>query len=579
MLLKITGFMGENPKTIPRLIGDSYAQFAYNTRLDDGGLTPIRKSKFAYQLPAAPAGGYKTLYRHNGDWMAWGSQVFLAPGPVAQDRLYIMGNGAPKVRIGGSEYPLRLAPPGIPLSASVSGTPTSNLGSTRLYVQTFVTQWGEESEPSPISNEVYWQPGQTVTLTNFAQAAAGRGITTQRIYRAQTSSTGTLLYFIAERAVSTAAFVDNVPLDASQEALPSADYNPPPDNLTGLISLPNGMMAAFRGKQLYFCEPYKPHAWPEKYILTTDYSIVGLGAFGNSIAVVTTGNPYLVTGTSPDTMSMEKLELNLPCINSNGIVDLGYSVVYPSHDGLVSVSSNGPQLIPLFTRDDWLRMNPYNMTAGQYNGRYITRFNYANAQGLELKGSFIIDLTGTQPFLIRTDANPDAMYYDLPTGKLYMLQGNIVSEWDAEGAANAVQSWRSKLFVLPKPTNFGAIKVDSDEGITPEQVYALEQEAAQVRTSNSALFGKSTLQGELNGSPLDTFSLNGDILAPIPTISQQVSVNIIANGKTVATIGRLNRMARLPSGFLADRWEILVSGDTQISQIILATTGDELSGA
>ncbi|MGL1400235.1 hypothetical protein ACSTI4_24935, partial [Vibrio parahaemolyticus] len=76
-------------------------------------------------------------------------------------------------------------------------------------------------------------------------------------------------------------------------------YNPPPAGLRGLTAMPNGMMAAFDGKDLYFCEPYLPHAWPASYTLTTDFPIVGLGAFGTSLVVMTTGNLYLVSGTAP----------------------------------------------------------------------------------------------------------------------------------------------------------------------------------------------------------------------------------------------------------------------------------------
>ena len=580
-LLKLIGFAGEAPKVIPRLLGDTFAQAAYNTRLDDGGLTPIRKLRFVQQLADAPPEGFGTIYLHNGEWMAWPGQVYAAPGPVATDRLYVMGDGAPKMIVGGTTYPLAVPAPTTAPTAAVSGTPSSDLGSTRLYVRTFVTDFGEESEPSPVSNEVYWSPGQTVTLSGLTAAPGGRNITKERFYRSQTSTTGTQLYFIAERAVSTANFIDNIPSESIQEPLPSLDWNAPPDDLTGLAPGPNGMMAAFRGKEVYFCEPYRPHAWPEKYVLTTDYPVVGLAWFGASLAILTTGVPYIASGTAPENMVMEKTELNLPCINARGIVDLGYSVVYPSHDGLVRVSSSGTSVVTadLFSRDDWLRLNPQGMVAGQYNGRYLTSYSYSDAKGEEYNGTFIVDLTGSQPFLIRSDARARAMYYDIPSGVLYMLIGNRIYEWDALSEPFSLQSWKSKLFVLPTPTNFGAILVESDEALTDEEVANIEAEIARIQAENEVLFAEDSIGGELGGSLLNQYPVNGDMLLPIPTINRNVSVSVYADRKLVATIGKVNRMARLPSGFKAAKWEIEVTSDMPITQILMATTGMELAGA
>ncbi len=580
-LLKLIGFAGEMPKVIPRLLGDTFAQAAYNTRLDDGGLTPIRKRRFVQQLSGAPAEGYGTIYLHNGDWLAWAGQVYAAPGPVATDRLYVMGDGAPKMIVGGVTYPLAIAAPSPALTAAVSGTATSDLGSTRLYVYTWVTDFGEESEPCPVSNEVYWKPGQTVTLSGFAATPAGRNITKQRIYRSQTSTTGTQLYFIAERTAATTNFVDNIPSESIQEPLPSLEWNAPPDDLTGLVAGPNGMMAAFRGKEVYFCEPYRPHAWPEKYVLTTDYSVVGLAWFGSSLAIMTSGVPYIASGTAPENMVMEKTELNLPCINARGIVDLGYSVAYPSHDGLVLVSSSGTQVATssLFSRDDWLRLNPQGMVAGQYNGRYFTSYSYSDVSGQEFTGSFIIDLTGQQPFLIRTDVRANAMHYDIPSGVLYMLMGDSIYEWDALSEPYSLQSWKSKLFVIPTPTNFGAMLVEADDALTDEEIAAIEAEIARIEAQNETLFAQPSIGGEIGGAALNVYEVNGDMLEPIPTVSRNVSVSVYADRKLVATIGKVNQMARLPSGFKASKWEIEVTSDMPITQILMATTGQELAGA
>jgi hypothetical protein len=579
--LKFIGFVGESPKIIPRLLPDMAAQIAHNTRLDDGGLTPVRQMHAEYQFPSVPAGGYKTIYKWGTTWMGWPGDVYAVPGPVADDRLYIMGDGPPKMIVGGATYPLAVPFPPTALTASLSGTATPGAqGTTRIYVYTYVTAFGEESEPCPPSADVFWTPGQTVTLSGFLVPPAGRNITLQRIYRAQTGKTGTSLYFIAERPASANNFVDNVSPESLQEVIPSVGWTAPPADLTGLISLPNGMMAAFHGKELCFSEPWRPHAWPDAYKLTMDYPIVGLGAFGSSVVVTTKGTPYIVTGTEPESMASERIEENLPCINARGIVDLGYMVVYPSGDGLVQVTSAGARIFStsLFSRDDWLRLNPANMAASHYNGRYFTTYGYSDLANNEYIGAFIIDMTGEQPYLLRTNSRGDALYYDLPSGQLYMLVGAVVYEWDSLQMPNAIQQWKSKLVVMPKPTNFGAILVEADTGMTPEEEAKLEALIAQIQAYNNALFDDPSIGGEVDGSALNAYPLGGDALLPLPTSGQTVSVNVYAGRTLVATVGVVNKMARLPSGFLDQLWEVEVVGNLAITQVTLATTGAELAG-
>lgn len=575
--LKLTAFAGENPKVTPRLLPQNAAQIARNTRLDDGSLTPVRRQRFAAQLPASES-GYGTIYRHLDEWMGWPGTVYAAPGPVAADRLYIMGDGAPKMMVGELTYPLAVPFPATGLTATLSGASTDDLGSTRLYVYTWVTSFSEESEPSPASGEIYWKPGQTVTLSGFVAAPTDRTITKQRIYRSQTSLTGTQLFLIAERNVTTSDFVDSVAVDAFQEPLPSSGWTAPPDTLTGLVSLPNGMMAAFSGKDIYFSEPYRPHAWPESYVLTVDYDVVGLGAFGTTLVIATKGNPYMASGSAPELMLMEKLELNLPCVNARSIVDLGYSVAYASHDGLVLVSQGGARVVTesVYSRDEWLKLNPYLMTAGQYDGRYFTTYSYIDTSGVEYRGALILDMTGEQPFVIRSSTYPQAMFYELTSGRLYMLDGLVINQWDAEGQVNELQAWKSKLFVLPRPVNFGAILVEVDEGITEGQLLAIQELAAQIVIENQALIDGGTLHGEINGAAIGTFALNGDAMTTPPQASLFYAVNIFADRKLVATIGTVNKMARLPSGFLSTTWEVEVVSDSQVSQVTMATTGAEL---
>lgn len=575
--IKLIGFSGEQPRIVPRLMPETAAQSAVNTRLDDGGLTPVRKTVFEATADSATC---RSIYRHDGDWLCWEDEVDAAPGPVAQDRLYFTGDGQPKMRVGGDVFPLAVPRPAGALTAALTGAGAGDVV-TRLYVYTWVTSFGEESEPAPVSNAVDWQPGQDVELSGFAAAPSGRAITHQRIYRSQTGQSGTYFYFVAERAASAADFTDTVAADAFQEPLPSAAWNAPPGDLAGLVALPNGMMAAFSGNRLYFCEPYRPHAWPEKYVLTTEYPIVGVRGMASAVLVMTTGLPYMATGASPETMQMMKLEHNLPCINARGIVDLGYAVAYPSNEGLVMVKADGSFALAtanMFDRDGWMALSPGTMIGAQHLGRYVAFYRTVGARGETLAGALLIDLSA-QAFLIRLDADATACFHDIAGGGLYFLKRDTteIRRVDAPNAARALQYWKSKQFVLPYPENFGAIRIDATGGgeAVDEAAYHAEREAAILANGDAIAAGP--VGGALNEVPLNEVSLNGDTLAPIPRLNQStLAVGIYADGEMVASVTRANRIVRLPAGFRARTWEIDVFSDVPVEQITVAKTVDEL---
>jgi len=575
MIIRLAGFMGESPRTIPRLLPDSMAQQAYNTKLDNGALKPIHRARFDKRLDEQA----QTIYLHQGEWIGWNEVVDVVRGPVAEDRLYFTGDGAPKIRIDGDVMDLAVpAPDGKPV-ASIDAEPNPLLSSTIIYAYTWVTSLGEESEPSPLSDGILWSPGIPVTVKGFSQPPDNRRVTLMRIYRSQTSTTGaTELYFIAERPAGVGDFIDD-DLEIV-EPLPSQDFNPPPSDLKGITALPNGILAAFSGKRLYFSEPYYPHAWPEKYVLTTDFEIVGLGAFGSSVAILTTGTPYIASGTSPESMVMEKLELNLPCISARSIVDLGYSVAYASHLGLVSISSSGANVVTtgVLTRDQWLQMNPYSFVAGQFAGRWMASYAYTDEGGEGKRGIIIIDLSGDQAFLIRNSDYADSMFYDIGSGSVYLLKsGTDIYEWDAISEPFGEQLWRSKRFVIPTETNFGALLVEGDDVTTAAQKKSLQEKAKAIMVANRAIMDTGRSGGEIGGAPIGVVPFGGSLLDAVEGDQTSLAVSVFADEKLVFTTSRLNSVVRLPAGFLARNWEIEVRGNIQVSQITMATSASEMA--
>lgn len=578
MAIRIASFTGEVPRLIPRLLPNSAAQVAENTKLENGAILPIRHARLAHHFEE---GGHASIYFHNNQWLAWPSPVNVAPAPVAEDRLYITGDGAPKLRAGGQEFPLAMPRPQNPLTvALVGGAPDPQLEQTLLYCYTWVSQFDEESEPSPVSAPIQWSPGRSIELSGFLLPAAGRGINRVRVYRSQTSAAGdTELYFIHERAVTNTPFTDNVTDYPLGELLPSIDYNAPPAGLSGIVAMPNGIMAAFDGKRLYFSEPYRPHAWPEKYILTVDFPIVGLGVFGSAVAVLTAGQPYVVAGTTPDSMSMEKLEVNQPCVSARGIVDMGFSVAYPSQDGLVVISQAGAKIWgrELISRDDWRRLNPFSFVAAAFDGRYMASYAFTDEDDVEHRGMAIIDVTGSQPFMTRGSDDADAVFTDLSDGALYLLKnGQDVYEWDAYSMPYGEAFWRSKRFVMPAEMNFGAILIEGEGAITPEQRAAAIAKGEAIRANNQALMDDDADEGEIAASVIGYVTFAGSLLTPLDSFEVFFMATVYADGVRVADIYDLNKVVRLPAGFMAKTWEIEVRGNQMVTAISLGMTPSDL---
>lgn len=412
-----------------------------------------------------------------------------------------------------------------PNGGAIYREPDEDTAEEILFAYTYVTSLDEESAPSPLSDPLLWSAGLPVLVSGFSAAPAGRLIDRIRIYRSQTSALGTTdLYFIAEITSATTSWLYDDTTTTLGEIIPSLDYNTPPAALKGIVTMPNGIMAAFRGRKIAFCEPYIPHAWPAKYELSVDYPIVGLAAFGSIIAVMTTGTPYIVQGTQPDSMSIEKVESTLPCLSADGIVDLGYAAAYPSPEGLVLIQPGGAQIVTrnLFTRQQWAALNPSSFKAGSYGGRYV--FSYLDGASRKCG---IIDLTGQQPFFVRTTVAADAMFTDPRTGNLYVLTTSTqVSKWDA-GASPLTMRWKSKEFRLPHPINYGAMRLEAER---------------------RALVG-----------------------------GESVSIKVYADGVLIHTEITYGTATRLPSGVLSDSWEVQIEGTLPVSMLAVAETMPRLA--
>lgn len=348
-------------------------------------------------------------------------------------------------------------------TAEVPPPPDLGVGETRVYIYTFVSHLGEESAPSPPSPLVTLYPTlQTVALTGIALPAAatsGNNVTRKRIYRLASGTGSSEYLFVDEIAADVTTYADDSLAGQLGEACPSIDWLNPPPTLRGLVALPGGGMAGFVGRDVYLCEPGRPHAWPLKYQNTVDYPVVGLGAIDTTVVILTTGVPYFLQGSDPDNAVPVKSDLLQACVSKRSIVSMQGGVFYASPDGLVALSPAGSRNITesLYLREQWQALAPASIHAYQWENKYIGFYD----NGTE-NGGFIFDPVSGE--FVKHDVYATAGFLDRQSDALYLavaaVGGNEIHRWDA--GALLAYLWRSRKYSMPSETTFTAVRVEAE---------------------------------------------------------------------------------------------------------------------
>lgn len=397
---------------------------------------------------------------------------------------------------------------------------------TRAYVYTYVNTYNEEGPPSP--------PGVITALAKLAFAVAVARDTLPadyapikeiRIYRTPSGSAEVADYFyvgsifVLTQSGSAFTFIDDVEAAGLNEPLASENYYAPNPALVGLTSLPNGILMAWKGNELHFSDAYKPWSWPPQYVKTFTRNIVGCLAHGAGALVTTQGNPFFISGVSPDSMTESKINSPQAGVSKWAMADVMGMLAYASHDGIVVIDGNQATLAfsdPFFTRDVWRARcgaGLASMRFAVWDGRLVV---YSSAAAFT-------------PFLIRLDEARGAMT-DLPglaaacsfvsplSDQCYVVRGNALYQF--AGGSDTPASWQSREIVFNAPLNFG--------------------------------IAQAVCEGSW-------------------------SVSVIADGvvrHTQALIG--NQTFRLPSGFKSARWKVAIAGVGRFRELRIAETPHEL---
>ena len=492
MLISLQQFRGIRPYIDPELLPNEEAQAAENVRVRRGLIRPwdqiLWKSDLVHQ------GLIKTIMLYESShWFEWDADVDVVLAPLSGDtagKLYFTGDGIPKktnrdlATTGAGAKPISFYPLALPSPkhAATAALGAGGSGDARdvNYVWTLVSNWSEESWPSPASNTVAAKQGQTVDLsgmTHESQAStayslgecvipttpngslykcvvAGTSAGTEptwgttidgdttdntvtwrcfpdnmsykRIYRLNVGTEFAQYQFVDQIAASQKTYSDSKTDTELAEALGTADYAPPPDSLLGLIYMGNGIMAGFVGKDVYFSEPWQFHAWPVGYIISLPYNVIGLGVVPGALIAVTDGEPYIFSGVDPSAISHDPIPEAPACMSKRSIVSAVLDTPQGSRGQVLYACPFGVYIIDgaagtLLTKDrldkkSFAAYMPATMHGVVYDNYYFGFYSYGSDEGC-----LVVDLlTGDVTTL---SLYADAAYVDRQTDQLYYVTG------------------------------------------------------------------------------------------------------------------------------------------------------------
>lgn len=616
------------------LLPDNAAQEARNVKLQSGEIRAWNRPVKIYQVQQE---GVTSIFKMEGTggaalWCEWVSDTDVCYGPVADQeefRIYYSEGGVCKktnwalCSEGDGPAPRNWYYMGTPrpqgaLTLKANRVPndpdewaqdhpddpyeefSAQNTDNRVYTYTYVSEFGsitEESAPSDPAEVVCDTTGGSVEISGFANPPTDHlNITKIRIYRAVTGASATVYMLVDELPLqnhvlpesgtslnavrwSNHTYPDTRTAAQLGKELDSLYFSEPPEGLKGLVSMPNGFLAGFVHNQVWFSEPYMPHAWPSTYMLTTDSPIVGLGVYGNTLVVATTRQPYTISGTHPSSMAQEKQPMMQPCVSKRSIAYDQYGVLYASSYGLVAIAGGQMDVFTreIITQDEWQGFNPTTISAAMYNNLYMAAYRKAG------RNAMLVFSRGDQPALVEYTFTPTAMHVERGAGRLFCLneEDGYIYQMDADPINKEVMSWKSKRFVNPYWTSFSAMKLDGDFGSNID-VSAWEERRLEVIAFNQTTWkeraGKSLL-GEFNAVGMNTFEVNGSVLQSLPTKAdfRSVTVTLIADGKEVYSRVFTDIMACRVPPVKAYSWEVLFTGSVNVRSFALSTTMRELS--
>jgi hypothetical protein len=236
-------------------------------------------------------------------------------------------------------------------------------------------------------------------------------------------------------------------------------------------------------------------------------------------------------------MQVQKLDFQEACVSKRSLVTIGNTAYYASPNGIAAIVANQGLLLTqhLITREDWQLFKPETMFGFSYQDDYGLLYDSELTQAqmkigigqapgeMPVSGLLWIDLID-QDMRVET---LDSQLAVLETKTERILTVHNESGWglkEVYGAATTKTfSWRSKQFRFPLFINFSVLVVEADDYPVTIEIYGDEVSRYTVAVQN-------------------------------------------------------NGIQRLPSGYEAKVWEIVIDSQYPVTNVLVGTSVQEVMG-
>jgi hypothetical protein len=331
----------------------------------------------------------------------------------------------------------------------------------RSYLFTYVTDRGEESAPSASTDPLAVLPSQTVNLKLWI-GFAPENAESIRIYRTETTDSGTNFFFIKELLLSTAignliAYEDDVmTVDLPGDSLQTLTWAPPPVDLKGLVLSTKGFYAGYSGSNLYLSEPGLAYAWPDKYKIDFKGQIQHIALYGDNLVVFTDREIALIVGHTPlevRKIKVEGFELLTSIYSTTEIDGLLY---FACPTGIAALSGPSVSVVsePVISKRFWTS----NFNASEVRIDSFDQALYLFSLGQVFRLGLGEDSGG---FIKLSDSSIRDLYTSSTYRGVIMLptSGTGYYIFDKGSEGNRTAKWLSKLEVADVPMTPISVRV------------------------------------------------------------------------------------------------------------------------
>lgn len=387
---------------------------------------------------------------------------------------------------------------GLPCPASAPVVPLISAGSptaaARFYVAVFEDDFGNLGPASFPSDVIPCESGTPVSVSAIPQPPAGWNVAAVRLYRsirpfadenadkavdgaiaAHTGGRMSHLALVVRLNIGVSAYTDIVPDGNLGETYVSDEHSAPPADLQQIVVMETGAAVGFRGKELWFSDPFTHHGWPEKHKLILDDNIRAICTRRDWVYVATDGHPYSVQELpreAPPNANVERDWRNFhagnrqvwrhpephPICSKRSMCDWQEGGMFATNEGLLLLEGKSNRLVTAgwYSPTDWKAIWPHTGIGQRWGTRFVFATEKATLLFDLLKDTIASDNTTLSTLSIR----PTAMFCTR-AGALLYADDTGIHQFNA-GTQLQPYTWEQDAVTFPVLVCLSAAKVVAD---------------------------------------------------------------------------------------------------------------------